>query len=110
MARTVGKVWVVKTGGGNREVFDNKADAQAFVDALNAKRAAKRERGTKARKEYKCHDCKKKIKKGDHYWKTSERLGSSAPDSFDGRNIVMHGITLQHEHCRKCATKRGLNQ
>ena len=63
----------------------------------------------KARRSYKCNNCKQAIKKGDKYSKKSVSIGSPhKPDQVkkDDKGIVyfaMQGIRIPLRHCEQCS-------
>jgi|10_taG_2_1085330.scaffolds.fasta_scaffold92256_2 uncharacterized membrane protein len=63
----------------------------------------------KSRKNYKCHGCKKTIKKGENYSKKSMSIGSPhKPDEVkrDEKGIVyfeMQGIRIPLQYCEQCS-------
>ena len=64
---------------------------------------------TKARRAYKCHECKEPIGKGDMYARKTIRLGSSKPDTAENIGgqavIVSHGLSVSVQCCEGCMSQ-----
>lgn len=60
----------------------------------------------RTRKERSCHECKKKIFKGDSYGQRSITLGSKQDgqsESFNGDYLVVHQMRVNVSVCKECA-------
>jgi|DEB0MinimDraft_10_1074344.scaffolds.fasta_scaffold47566_3 hypothetical protein len=57
---------------------------------------------TKARRDYKCHQCKSKICRGDHYVKKTISIGSPSKETVEDGMHIMHGIRIGVEYCVTC--------
>ena len=57
---------------------------------------------TTARREYKCDCCGGVIAKGDGYFKVQRSIGSPDKETFDGVNVVVHGIRYAAQVCVAC--------
>lgn len=58
----------------------------------------------KSRRNFNCGLCKSEVKKGDMYFKKSERIGTSYNNNgyFQADTFVVTGFTLVHKCCTKC--------
>ena len=59
----------------------------------------------KARREYKCNNCKVAINKKDLYTKKSISLGTPGKETFDGHYFVSHGLRVTVQFCESCSNK-----
>ena len=60
----------------------------------------------RTRRERTCHECKKKIIKGDSYGQKSITLGSKQDgqaETFDGSAIIVHQMRIKVDICQECA-------
>lgn len=57
---------------------------------------------TIARREYKCECCGGLIAKGDGYFKAQRSIGNPSKETFDGLNVVAHGIRYAAHVCVAC--------
>ncbi len=66
---------------------------------------------TKARKSYKCYNCKLTIEKGDKYSKVSVSIGSPGKTDYVNKNGVIYtqmlGFKTSEAICQKCLSKNG---
>ena len=61
----------------------------------------------RTRRERTCHECKKKIFKGDSYGQRSITLGSKQDgqaETFDGHAIIVHQMRIKVDICQECAS------
>ena len=71
--------------------------------AFEVTKAAVAPKPTIARKEYTCDCCKQPISKGQGYFKKSRSIGNPSKTTFDGCNVVHHGIRYSVKICANCA-------
>jgi len=60
----------------------------------------------RTRKDRTCHQCKKKILKGESYGQRSITLGSKEDgqaESFNGEYLVVHQMRLKASICKECS-------
>ena len=62
---------------------------------------------TRARREYKCYQCKSIIEKGSMYLKKSMSFGSPGKETIENRGgtptIIVHGFRFTERICSKCS-------